>query len=79
MEQLSKSGHRKPARRRSAKNQRRAEGESLEETRRDQGFDRRALLLLGTSLDRGLETTLAEYFGVNRSTICRDKEALLAE
>jgi len=36
-------------------------------------------ILLGTTLARGLETTLAEYFGVNRSTICRDKEALLAE
>ena len=36
-------------------------------------------LLLGSSFARGLETKLAEYFGVNRSTICRDKEALLAE
>jgi len=27
----------------------------------------------------GLETKLAEYFGVHRSTICCDKEALLAE
>jgi hypothetical protein len=36
-------------------------------------------ILLGTSFARGLETKLAEYFGVNRSTICRDKEALLAE
>jgi hypothetical protein len=36
-------------------------------------------ILLGTSFARGMETTLAEYFGVNRSTICRDKEALLAE
>lgn len=35
------------------------------------------ILLLVSS--RGLETRLAEYFGVNRSTICRDKEALLAE
>lgn len=36
-------------------------------------------LLLGSYLGRGLETKLAEYFGVNRSTICRDKEALLTE
>jgi len=34
-------------------------------------------ILLGIS--RGLETKLAEYFGVDRSTICRDKEALLRE
>jgi hypothetical protein len=30
-------------------------------------------------LSRGLQANLAEYFGVNRSTIHRDKEALLAE
>jgi len=36
-------------------------------------------LLLGSSFARGLETKLAEYLGVSRSTICRDKEALLAE
>src|SRR5262245_62078596 len=35
------------------------------------------ILLLVTS--RGLKTRLAEHFGVNRSTICRDKEALLRE
>jgi hypothetical protein len=36
-------------------------------------------LLLGTSFARGLEATLAEYFGVHRSTISRDKEAMLVE
>src|SRR5262249_44810234 len=36
-------------------------------------------ILLGSSYARGLETKLAAHFGVHRSTICRDKEALLAE
>lgn len=36
-------------------------------------------LLLGSGYAWGLETTIAEYFGVHRSTISRDKEALLAE
>jgi len=36
-------------------------------------------LLLGSTFARGLETKLAEYFSVHRSTICRDKEALLRE
>jgi hypothetical protein len=36
-------------------------------------------ILLGTYLTRGLEVALAEYFGVHRSTICRDKAALVAE
>jgi hypothetical protein len=36
-------------------------------------------VLLGTYFTRGLEVALAEYFGVHRSTICRDKAALVAE
>jgi hypothetical protein len=36
-------------------------------------------VLLGSHLTRGLEAALAVYFGVHRSTICRDKAALVAE
>jgi hypothetical protein len=36
-------------------------------------------LLLGSSFALGMEASLAEYFDVHRSTICRDKEALLRE
>jgi hypothetical protein len=36
-------------------------------------------ILLGSYLSRGLEVALAAYFGVHRSTICRDKAALVAE
>jgi len=36
-------------------------------------------LLLGSGYAWGLEIALAQYFGVHRSTISRDKEALLAE
>jgi hypothetical protein len=36
-------------------------------------------ILLGTPLARGLETKLAKHFGVNRSTICRDRDVMLRE
>lgn len=37
------------------------------------------VILLGSTFTRGMETRLANHFGVNRSTICRDVAALRSE
>lgn len=70
------------ARRAAGRRRYNAERQALAQKRRNEikeMIGEEGIILCGKSYGRGKESQLAIYFGVHRSTICRDIEALRAE